>query len=112
MIRRPPRSTRTDTLFPYTTLFRSIVEVDAGRVLPLRLEEVGRQRNARMRDAGDAAQLRRRVGDDLVDRQLLVLNAVHEGGVGAVLQQAPHQVGTQILKNGRASWRERVSQYV
>src|SRR3546814_5054406 len=26
MIRRPPRSTRTDTLFPYTTLFRSILE--------------------------------------------------------------------------------------
>src|SRR3546814_15757068 len=25
MIRRPPRSTRTDTLFPYTTLFRSIL---------------------------------------------------------------------------------------
>src|SRR3546814_3951470 len=27
MIRRPPRSTRTDTLFPYTTLFRSFVDV-------------------------------------------------------------------------------------
>src|SRR3546814_20587907 len=27
MIRRPPRSTRTDTLFPYTTLFRSITWV-------------------------------------------------------------------------------------
>src|SRR3546814_1634772 len=26
MIRRPPRSTRTDTLFPYTTLFRSLNE--------------------------------------------------------------------------------------
>src|SRR3546814_4662863 len=26
MIRRPPRSTRTDTLFPYTTLFRSLGE--------------------------------------------------------------------------------------
>src|SRR3546814_12861104 len=26
MIRRPPRSTRTDTLFPYTTLFRSAVK--------------------------------------------------------------------------------------
>src|SRR3546814_17825831 len=26
MIRRPPRSTRTDTLFPYTTLFRSLFE--------------------------------------------------------------------------------------
>src|SRR3546814_12638844 len=27
MIRRPPRSTRTDTLFPYTTLFRSGIDV-------------------------------------------------------------------------------------
>src|SRR3546814_7712866 len=26
MIRRPPRSTRTDTLFPYTTLFRSMAQ--------------------------------------------------------------------------------------
>src|SRR3546814_260148 len=31
MIRRPPRSTRTDTLFPYTTLFRSIVARDVLR---------------------------------------------------------------------------------
>src|SRR3546814_9903580 len=30
MIRRPPRSTRTDTLFPYTTLFRSIYEGNGG----------------------------------------------------------------------------------
>src|SRR3546814_3796532 len=29
MIRRPPRSTRTDTLFPYTTLFRSVAFADA-----------------------------------------------------------------------------------
>src|SRR3546814_8422881 len=27
MIRRPPRSTRTDTLFPYTTLFRSVEQL-------------------------------------------------------------------------------------
>src|SRR3546814_1792130 len=33
MIRRPPRSTRTDTLFPYTTLFRSICGTD-DRMLP------------------------------------------------------------------------------
>src|SRR3546814_13626882 len=34
MIRRPPRSTRTDTLFPYTTLFRSVqaLQVAAQRV--------------------------------------------------------------------------------
>src|SRR3546814_15084573 len=31
MIRRPPRSTRTDTLFPYTTLFRSLLRNFAGR---------------------------------------------------------------------------------
>src|SRR3546814_12555351 len=33
MIRRPPRSTRTDTLFPYTTLFRSVRTVDARRII-------------------------------------------------------------------------------
>src|SRR3546814_8260057 len=32
MLRRPPRSTRTDTLFPYTTLFRSV---------PVRWEAIG-----------------------------------------------------------------------
>src|SRR3546814_3731176 len=31
MIRRPPRSTRTDTLFPYTTLFRSAAATDRRR---------------------------------------------------------------------------------
>src|SRR3546814_15420217 len=39
MIRRPPRSTRTDPLFPYTTLFRSLVA--AGR-LP-NIEDIGLQ---------------------------------------------------------------------
>src|SRR3546814_20557896 len=36
MIRRPPRSTRTDTLFPYTTLFRS-----TGRAAPVRARTLG-----------------------------------------------------------------------
>src|SRR3546814_916434 len=34
MIRRPPRSTRTDTLFPYTTLFRSLYRWPRGAVPP------------------------------------------------------------------------------
>src|SRR3546814_1110545 len=34
MIRRPPRSTRTDTLFPYTTLFRSVL-ISMGYLKPL-----------------------------------------------------------------------------
>src|SRR3546814_7010647 len=33
MIRRPPRSTRTDTLFPYTTRFRSFPKIVKGGVL-------------------------------------------------------------------------------
>src|SRR3546814_17237990 len=33
MIRRPPRSTRTDTLFPYTTLFRSVSNRDGSGLL-------------------------------------------------------------------------------
>src|SRR3546814_3915462 len=37
MIRRPPRSTRTDTLFPYTTLFRS----DWPLVFPINEKEAG-----------------------------------------------------------------------
>src|SRR3546814_9526343 len=35
MIRRPPRSTRTDTLFPYTTLFRSVVAVEEYPIIDL-----------------------------------------------------------------------------
>src|SRR3546814_1209868 len=34
MIRRPPRSTRTDTLFPYTTLFRSLFKLITGAEKP------------------------------------------------------------------------------
>src|SRR3546814_4774297 len=34
MIRRPPRSTRTDTLFPYTTLFRSLILTTALNLAP------------------------------------------------------------------------------
>src|SRR3546814_2789680 len=36
MIRRPPRSTRTDTLFPYTTLFRSAAPDAGGNAHPHR----------------------------------------------------------------------------
>src|SRR3546814_4744910 len=57
MIRRPPRSTRTDTLFPYTTLFRSAV---AERVTLLGL----RRNSARPWTEFDDAELVRRYGSD------------------------------------------------
>src|SRR3546814_13015466 len=41
MIRRPPRSTRTDTLFPYTTLFRSLGKArDDGGVAAIKVGEL------------------------------------------------------------------------
>src|SRR3546814_16103823 len=40
MIRRPPRSTRTDTLFPYTTLFRSKVYGSANYAGDIRLPDM------------------------------------------------------------------------
>src|SRR3546814_18285462 len=38
MLRRPPRSTRTDTLFPYTTLFRSGFQLDRSGDMTLKPE--------------------------------------------------------------------------
>src|SRR3546814_9838175 len=55
MIRRPPRSTRTDTLFPYTTLFRS------ARHHPLRLRR-RRRRRAEQSRRRRRRRLRRRRG--------------------------------------------------
>src|SRR3546814_5160102 len=65
MIRRPPRSTRTDTLFPYTTLFRSpqleraaLADAAAGRIKI----DIGRhqRRDQQPRDdAGDEKQRHR-----------------------------------------------------
>src|SRR3546814_11771091 len=69
MIRRPPRSTRTDTLFPYTTLFRSTLEparpraVDAPAALAPdvlcrgRLLEHARRRGVRLHDQHTARAL-------------------------------------------------------
>src|SRR3546814_18029886 len=74
MIRRPPRSTRTDTLFPYTTLFRSHREtvdlVDAfGLELRIELVEIrelvgraGRREGAGQREQHHALALEVVVG--------------------------------------------------
>src|SRR3546814_9179069 len=64
MIRRPPRSTRTDTLFPYTTLFRSSA-VDA---TPLRLQLLDDLHGAHLGRAGDGAG--GKAGDEGVHRIL------------------------------------------
>src|SRR3546814_15854225 len=62
MIRRPPRSTRTDTLFPYTTLFRSgddFVVVEDERLA----KEVAQQRDAKRRETRLVNQAGNRMED-------------------------------------------------
>src|SRR3546814_4637015 len=63
MIRRPPRSTRTDTLFPYTTLFRSTVVRDP----PVAAVGTGLDVPA---ESGGAAMLDRRHDLELVQAQM------------------------------------------
>src|SRR3546814_13208637 len=60
MLRRPPRSTRTDTLFPYTTLFRSDIarRADQQAIIEAGMEQLGRSRSGGIRarfefDPGD-----------------------------------------------------------
>src|SRR3546814_6586399 len=55
MIRRPPRSTRTDTLFPYTTLFRSVVPLEP-RMSGYQLMVAGDVVRARYRNGGERAE--------------------------------------------------------
>src|SRR3546814_4873563 len=51
MIRRPPRSTRTDILFPYTTLFRS----QAARLVEIGIVRPAVERRETLRSGGSAA---------------------------------------------------------
>src|SRR3546814_3325284 len=64
MIRRPPRSTRTDTLFPYTTLFRSVAALLADAPMAAELVAEVVDRGALQRGQGDH--------DELVGGRLLV----------------------------------------
>src|SRR3546814_4499918 len=52
MIRRPPRSTRTDTLFPYTTLFRSEPDSDRAKMAVLEALHMGSTLKAAAARAG------------------------------------------------------------
>src|SRR3546814_15619779 len=79
MIRRPPRSTRTDTLFPYTTLFRSEPLLDVRHDHQLVDDRVRRL-------GGDDARL----GDADVARAALALFGVGDGGA---LHRALHRAG-------------------
>src|SRR3546814_19321011 len=83
MIRRPPRSTRTDPLFPYTTLFRS-AEVVAQHALDAVAAD--RVRIDLARD-GQAQPRRRRAGDEMQREQ--------RGGHAPALLEGAVEFGTR-----------------
>src|SRR3546814_12463811 len=87
MIRRPPRSTRTDTLFPYTTLFRSEV--------------------ARLRGRMRALYADTRSASGLAEMELTVLTAVVNAAAPPTVAQIGRSLGhpRQVVQRDRKSAR-------
>src|SRR3546814_13529254 len=116
MIRRPPRSTRTDTLFPYTTLFRSPHEFSGGMrqrvVIALALCA-----NPRLIIADEPTTAL----DVSIQAQIIALLKRLCRDHGAAVMLVTHDMGViaatadrvaVMYEIGRASCRERVCQYV
>src|SRR3546814_20350363 len=119
MIRRPPRSTRTDTRFPYTTLCRSLAPGShalchgcrmpvspADRLSPLYVEGVTCPACHEERDEESKARF--------AERQRQVERAALRGEqhIGREQAQTAEYGRASGVKIGSAAWRERVCQYV
>src|SRR3546814_17057365 len=99
MIRRPPRSTLTDTLFPYTTLFRSVevlegvVEDDEGHAL--------HRRQGRLDLAGQGLEARRpSLGLAVVEGIVGGVRLVQCGGDGAAHHRGVVGVAPEVTADG------------
>src|SRR3546814_19050180 len=115
MIRRPPRSTRTDTLFPYTTLFRSLADGDALEQFSQKLADFGYVPIA----AYDTPEF------VVTDRQTYRVEGAFPRLVRAELPpglaRVSYEIALEAMKDfehdhdeeiGRAAFRERVLTYV
>src|SRR3546814_20308483 len=119
MIRRPPISTRTDTLFPYTTLCRSVglailvpAHDEADSIAPTVAALAAAAPGARILvvadNCGDAtAALAREAGADVIERRDL-----SKRGKGFALAFGRDYLAAGPPEIGRASCRERVCPYV
>src|SRR3546814_8273240 len=107
MIRRPPRSTRTDTLFPYTTLFRSLIGemrhgglaeiccVPSYQLLPLP-DDVCFEAAAALPVAyGTAHRMMVTQGRVQPNERVLILGA--SGGVGTCCVQLAKMLGAEVI---------------
>src|SRR3546814_19812625 len=105
MIRRPPRSTRTDTLFPYTTLFRSLDRIRLPVGLNLDVAPIDIiSSEVRGQLAAEPAALRA----DFIIGQAVRAGAFGNDEVARV--DGAGDAGARV-EIGRASWRDRVCQY-
>src|SRR3546814_12708486 len=121
MIRRPPRSTRTDTLFPYTTLFRSprpakrlLIKGDSDQQRPQRADAApycigSAHRNLARSQFKQAHAERDRGQKPQRPRQIAESVDMAQAGGEPDLEQPAQKQPVQI---GRASCRERVCPYV
>src|SRR3546814_18444024 len=105
MIRRPPSSTRTDTLFPYTTLFRSHRLLGHRQPVAHQHRHVGEREQERQRQRAPQFEADpeipiRRSPDDFVEQRHR-----HEEHRQVARQLAPAEIGS-------APCRERECQYV
>src|SRR3546814_20849488 len=123
MIRRPPRSTRTDTLFPYTTLFRSIGSQRAyptAYELPEYVDESGNGDGAKSFDSenrdqmfDEAARLvvRHQQGSTSLIQRKLKLGYNRAGRIidqleaaGIVGRSEERRVGKECVSTCRSRW--------
>src|SRR3546814_12904392 len=127
MIRRPPRSTRTDTLFPYTTLFRSW---QPRRLLcrprPVAERRVRNEKGSPARKRGDPLFLRPEsrkeayclassiapLAASVASLAAPAASAALSVAVAASPAASASAASPGAAEIGRASWWERVGQYV
>src|SRR3546814_14492725 len=93
MIRRPPRSTRTDTLFPYTTLFRSIPIINPDNIARTLTPDLG--------DAVRRLQSGRRAIEDRMtlpaSRRTFGIEPTLTGNSELALMRAAGEAGYQVI---------------
>src|SRR3546814_9770249 len=100
MIRRPPRSTRTDTLFPYTTLFRSpAVDLPSRPCNLLDLEQHPVDDPTGLHHGAPRRADRRRCGEDLHLRERCLWAKPHPGK-----KKPPSKQGGFSLPAPATSW--------
>src|SRR3546814_11350742 len=105
MIRRPPRSTRTDTLFPYTTLFRSIERRPGVEIELLCLDcPANEMLDQRLRNAGVDAVMAHMVANAVgapAEREFREITGAEDAAAVLVRQPAPvirAQAGLHIFE--------------